>query len=43
MVSAEISKRLQEGWTLLNDHCPMPSCGTPLLKGHKKEVRTIVG
>ncbi|CAN0417255.1 unnamed protein product, partial [Hapterophycus canaliculatus] len=34
----EISKRLQEGWTLLNDHCPMPDCGTPLLKDHKKRV-----
>ncbi|CAN0184345.1 unnamed protein product [Ectocarpus fasciculatus] len=34
----EISKRLQEGWTLLNQHCPMPSCGTPLLKDHKKKV-----
>ncbi|CAM9368277.1 unnamed protein product [Scytosiphon promiscuus] len=34
----EISKRLQEGWTLLNDHCPMPNCGTPLLKDHKKRI-----
>eukprot|EP00903_Cladosiphon_okamuranus_P010348 g9791.t1 len=38
MVSAAISKRLQEGWTLLNEHCPMPSCCTPLLKNHKKEI-----
>ncbi|CBJ27820.1 conserved unknown protein [Ectocarpus siliculosus] len=34
----EISKRLQEGWTLLNQHCPMPNCGTPLLRDHKKKV-----
>eukprot|EP00752_Nemacystus_decipiens_P010302 g9178.t1 len=38
MVSIEISKRLQSGWTLLNEHCPMPSCGTPLLKDHKNEI-----
>ncbi|CAB1116663.1 unnamed protein product [Ectocarpus sp. CCAP 1310/34] len=34
----EISKRLQVGWTLLNQHCPMPNCGTPLLRDHKKKV-----
>ncbi|CAN0552879.1 unnamed protein product, partial [Ectocarpus sp. 8 AP-2014] len=34
------SKRLQEGWTLLNQYCPMPNCGTPLLRDHKKKVRS---
>lgn len=40
---SEMSRRLQEGWTLLNYSCPIPACHTPLLKDARKYGHGEVG
>lgn len=34
-----ISKKMEEGWKLLNQSCPMEGCGTPLLEDKERKAR----
>lgn len=35
---SEMSSRLEEGWTLLNQTCPVPGCHTALLRDTRKDA-----
>lgn len=36
---SEMSSRLEEGWTLLNQTCPVPGCHTALLRDNQKNAQ----
>lgn len=39
--SAEIADKLLQGWTLLNEHCPMENCLTPLVRNRERRMYCV--
>eukprot|EP00898_Chlorokybus_atmophyticus_P008121 jgi/Chlat1/830/Chrsp104S01173 len=41
-ISGQLASKLLQGWTLLNEHCPITNCQTPLVRNREKQ-RFCVG